>query len=425
VQRPVHHFALVDEADSIFIDEARTPLVIGGPRELLPTAEQTVYRWADRVAAGLTPGQHFEVDAKRNQVALTAAGRHAVRWSNPPSGPHSHAMDKLCEHVERAVHARFRFQRDQHYLVDDDGRVVIIDEFTGRRMKERQWSEGLHQAVEAKEGVPITRPTQHAAQITFQSYFRLYQKLAGMTGTAAQNWWELRRVYKLWVACVPTNRPVRRREWPDRVFATEEAKFDAVAREVVRLQALGRPVLVGTRSVEKSEVLSGKLRAAGVAHQVLSARQDGREAAVVAEAGQPGRVTIATNMAGRGTDIKLGAGVAAAGGLHILGTERHEAVRIDRQLAGRAARQGDPGSVQFFLSLEDELLEGLGPGQARVLRRRAARGRIEGWQAYRAVFRQAQRRIERRRYRERVDLLAYEKQRRELLKELIADPFVD
>ncbi len=273
--------------------------------------------------------------------------------------------------------------------------------------------------------MPITRPTEHSAEITFQSYFRLYKRLSGMTGTAAQNGWELRRVYKVWVVCVPTNQPVIRQVWPDRVFATETDKFEAVIEEVTRLQALGRPVLLGTRSVEKSDALSERLGQAGVEHQVLNARQDDHEAEVVGRAGQPGRVTIATNMAGRGTDIKLGPGVAEAGGLHILATERHEAIRIDRQLAGRAARQGDPGSVQFFLSLEDELLQGLGRAQAAALRRRARRGGVQTWQAYLPLFRLAQRRIERRHYHERVDLMAYEKNRRELLKDLAADPFVD
>jgi preprotein translocase subunit SecA len=376
-----HHYALVDEADSIFIDEARTPMVIGGVKERANREEQVVYHWADRVARSMVRGQHFTLDEKRHKVTLTPAGKQLVRWSEPPSGPHAEAMDKLHEHIERALHAHHRFRRDQHYLIADD-EVMMIDEYTGRRMPDRHWSDGLHQAVEAKEGVSITRKDEHAAQVTFQSYFRLYPKLAGMTGTAAPNWLELRRVYKIWVVCVPTNRPVLRHRWPDRVFPTEAAKFEAVAAEVARLHALGRPVLIGTRSVEKSERLSARLREAGIEHQVLNARQDEQEADVVAQAGQPGRVTIATNMAGRGTDIKLGAGVAEAGGLHVLGTERHDAQRIDRQLAGRAARQGDPGSVQFFLSLEDELLEGLGPRRQAALERRG-RGRESGaWQAY-------------------------------------------
>jgi preprotein translocase subunit SecA len=326
--------------------------------------------------------------------------------------------------VERGLHAHFRFRLDQHYMVDKD-KVIIIDEFTGRKMPDRHWREGLHQAVEAKENVPITLAADHAAQITFQSYFRLYKKLAGMTGTAAQNWWEIRRVYKLWVVCVPTNMPCIRDYWPDRIFPTEDAKFDAIVEEVARLQALGRPVLIGTRSVEKSEKLSRKLHQVGIDHQVLNAKLHELEAKIVEQAGQPRRVTIATNMAGRGTDIKLGPGVAEAGGLHVLGTERHEALRIDRQLAGRSARQGDPGSCQFFLSLEDELLEGLGPVRQEELRLEGIEGGAVDWQSYLRLFKKAQRRLERRHYRQRVDLLVYEKHRQEILKDLSADPYVD
>jgi preprotein translocase subunit SecA len=419
-----HHYALVDEADSIFIDEARTPMVIGSTKERARPEEQVVYHWADRVARAMVRGRDFTHDEKKQKIQLTVEGKRLVRWSQPPSGPHAQAMDKLHEHVERALHAHQRFRRDQQYLIAND-EVVLIDEYTGRRMPDRHWSEGLHQAVEAKEGVPITRKDEHSAQVTFQSYFRLYQKLAGMTGTAAPNWLEIRRVYKLWVVCVPTNRPVRRACRPDRIFPTEEAKFEAVAAEVARLHGLGRPVLIGTRSVEKSERLSARLSEAGIAHQVLNARQDEQEADVVAQAGRAGRVTIATNMAGRGTDIKLGPGVAVAGGLHVLGTERHDAARIDRQLAGRAARQGDAGSVQFFLSLEDELLEGLGPRRQAALLQRGREGERGMWEAYQAVFRWAQRRVERRHHRQRLDLLAYEKQRQELLQDLSANPYVD
>jgi preprotein translocase subunit SecA len=333
-------------------------------------------------------------------------------------------MDKLHEHVERALHAHFRFRLDQHYMIEK-GKIVIIDEFTGRRMPDRHWREGLHQAVEAKEGVAVTMAADHAAQITFQSYFRLYKKLAGMTGTAAQNWMELRRVYKVWVVSVPTNRAVIREQWPDRVFPTEEAKFDAVVVEVRRLRDQGRPILIGTRSVEKSEALSERLKRIGIEHEVLNARQHEQEAKVVEKAGERGHVTIATNMAGRGTDIKLGPGVAEAGGLHVLGTERHEARRIDRQLAGRAGRQGDPGSCRFFLSLEDELLEGLGPQKQDDLIDLGRRGGNVDWQSYQPLFMKAQRKLERRHRRQRVDLMLYERQRQEIIKDLGADPYVD
>jgi preprotein translocase subunit SecA len=424
VQRAVHHYALVDEADNIFIDEARTPLIIASPTRQATEEESVVYYWADQVGKGMIRDQHFTLDEKKQKIELTDAGLQLVRWSNPPVGPHSHAMDKLFEHVERALHSHFRFRLDQHYMIEKN-KIVIIDEFTGRRMPDRHWREGLHQAVEAKEKVPITVASDHAAQITFQSYFKLYKKLAGMTGTAAQNRWELRRVYKLWVVCVPTNRPVIRQQWPDRVFPTEDAKFDAVAEEVRRLRDQGRPVLIGTRSVEKSEMLSSRLHTIGIEHQVLNAKQHEQEAKIVEMAGQPGRVTIATNMAGRGTDIKLGPGVAEAGGLHVLGTERHEARRVDRQLAGRAGRQGDPGSCQFFLALDDELLEGLGPVRQEHLRQVGVRGGNVNWQKYARTFLRAQRRIERRHYKQRVDLMLYEKQRQEILKDLGADPYVD
>jgi preprotein translocase subunit SecA len=419
-----HHFALVDEADNIFIDEARTPLIIATPTRPAAEEETIVYRWANQLAKDMQPEQHFSLDMKKQKLELTPLGKQVVRWSNPPVGKHSHAMDKLVEHIEQALHAHYRFRRDQHYMIAK-GKVVIIDESTGRSMPDRHWREGLHQAVEAKENVQINFPSDHAAQITFQSFFRLYAKLCGMTGTAAQNSWEVIRVYRLWVVCVPTNRPGRRSDWPDRVFPTEAAKFDAVVEEVIRLRGLGRAVLIGTRSVEKSEILSDLLKRKDIEHRVLNARQNEEEAAIVAQAGQQGRVTIATNMAGRGTDIKPSPEVISAGGLHVLGTERHESKRIDRQLIGRAGRQGDPGSSQFFLSLEDELLEALGTSRQEALRERGRRGGNEDWNEYLPLFRVAQRKVEARHYRSRVDLMVYEKQRQEILKDLGADPYVD
>jgi preprotein translocase subunit SecA len=422
-----HHYALVDEADSIFVDEARTPLVIAQPTRPATAEEQVVYQWADGVAKQMKEEEHFYWDATKQKIELNSAGKQLARWSNPPCGPYDHAMDKLEERLEKALHAHHRFRRDQHYMVDKKGKVVIIDEFTGRSMPDRHWQEGLHQAVEAKEGVVIHFASDHAAQITYQSYFRLYKRLSGMTGTAAQNRLELRRVYKLWVVCVPTNLPVVRAQWPDRVFPTEDAKFDAVVEDVLRLRDQGRAVLIGTRSVDKSEKLSDRLRQAGVEHEVLNARQNEAEAVIVAKAGGGGRVTIATNMAGRGTDIKPPPEVVAAGGLHVLGTERHEALRIDRQLAGRAGRQGDPGSAQFFLSLEDELLEGLGPERKErwaQFGRRAVDSARE-WGRYLGLFRRAQRKVERRHFRSRVDLMVHEKQRQEILKDIAADPYVD
>jgi preprotein translocase subunit SecA len=424
-----HHYALVDEADNIFIDEARTPLIIAGPTRVATEPEALPYRWADGLARQMVPNKHFTFDMKKQKLELTDEGRSVARYANPPTvgvGSDSLAMDKLHERIEQALHAHYRFRRDQHYMVDPkDHKVIIIDEFTGRRMPDRHWREGLHQAVEAKEGVPIHFPSDHAAQITFQSYFRLYTKLAGMTGTAAQNWWEIFRVYKLWVVCVPTNRPVVRIQWPDKVFPTEDAKFTAIVDEVKHLCAQGRSVLIGTRSVDKSEDLSRRLHAVGVEHQVLNARQHEHEAKIVAQAGLVGRVTIATNMAGRGTDIKPADEVLAAGGLHVLGTERHEALRIDRQLIGRSGRQGDPGTAQFFLSLEDELLEALGQDRQEALKQRGQRGGNLDWNSYLTLFGRGQRRTEKRHYKSRVDLMVHEKQRQEVLKDLGADPYVD
>jgi preprotein translocase subunit SecA len=423
VQRDFN-YVIVDEADSILIDEARTPLIISTATRQATPEESVVYLWADELARKMRFQEHFTFDVKKQKLELTEAGRYLARWSNPPTGPHSHAMDKLFEHIERALQAHYRFRRDQHYMVQDN-KVVIIDEYTGRRMPDRHWRDGLHQAVEAKERVPITIASDHAASITFQSFFKLYKKLAGMTGTAAPNNREFRRVYKLPVVVVPTNRPVIRKQLPDRVFPTEEAKFQAVVEEVQRLVAQGRAVLIGTRSVEKSERLSAKLHAAGIPHQVLNARHHALEAEIISHAGEKGRVTIATNMAGRGTDIKLDKSVLEAGGLHVLGTERHEARRIDRQLAGRSGRQGDPGSAQFFLSLEDELLEALGHKTQQKLIALGRSGKNLDWNKFLPLFYKAQRKTERRHYIQRVDLMVYEKQRQEVLKELGADPYVD
>ncbi len=419
-----HHFALVDEVDSIFIDEARTPLIIANPTRLATPDEQVVHLWADRLARQMQADEHFSWDQVKHKMELTLAGKQLARWADPPCGPYEHAMDKMEENLEKALMAHYRFRRDQHYMVDN-GKVVIIDEYTGRSMPDRQWQKGLHQAVEAKEGVPITFGDEHAAQVTYQTFFKLYKRLAGMTGTAAQNRWELRRVYKRWVVCVPTNRPCVRDDLPPRIFPTEDAKFDAVVETVLQLQAQGRAVLIGTRSVDKSEKLSERLKKVGVEHQVLNARHHAQEAKVVAEAGQVGRVMIATNMAGRGTDIKPHADVIAAGGLHVLGTEWHDSRRIDRQLIGRAGRQGDPGSSQFYLSLEDELLENLGEAAREKWEEFGRRGGNRDWNSYLRLFRKAQRKVDRRHYRNRVDLMVHEKQRQEILKDIGADPYVD
>jgi preprotein translocase subunit SecA len=424
VQRELN-YAIVDEADSIFVDEARTPLIIANPTRPATPEEQAVYLWADRVATQMARDEHFRYDPKKDKVELIDAGKYLVRYSNPPTGKHAEAMDKLIESVERALQAYHRFTRDHHYMVSSEQKIVIIDEGTGRPMPDRHWRDGLHQAVEAKEKVPIHMQSDHAAQVTYQNFYRLYKKLAGMSGTLMPNFREMRRVYRRWVTKIPTNRPVIRVQAEDAVLPTDDAKFAAVVEQIQEMREKGRPVLVGTRTVEKSEKLSKLLTEAGIPHEVLNARQDQREAEVVGDAGQWAKVTVATNMAGRGTDIKLGKGVAEVGGLHVIGTERHEAERIDRQLAGRAGRQGDPGTAQFFVSLEDQLLEGLGHKRQQRLDAAGKAGGRRNWDAYRALFRLAQRRLERKHYRQRLDLMNYDKQRQEMLQDLGADPYVD
>jgi preprotein translocase subunit SecA len=424
VQRELH-YAIVDEADSIFIDEARTPLIIANPTRPATPEESVVYLWADKLAQQMQRDVHYRLDLKKEKTELTDAGRQMVRYSNPPSGEHSHAMDKLIEAAERSCQARFRFLKDQHYMVNDENKVVIIDESTGRPMPDRHWRDGLHQAIEAKENVQITVQSEHAAQITYQNFYKLYKKLAGMSGTLMPNFWELRKVYRRWVTKIPTNRPIKRIQFPDRVFPTDDAKFAAVVEQVQQMLKSGRPVLIGTRTVDKSERISKLLSNLGIEHRVLNARQDKNEAEIVSQAGQMNRVTVATNMAGRGTDIKLGAGVADAGGLHVIGTERHEAERIDRQLAGRAGRQGDPGSAQFFLSLEDQLLEGLGVSKQQSLRKLGKSGANRPWAIFRRTFRKSQAKLESKHRRQRLDLMNYDRQRQEMLQDLGADPYVD
>lgn len=424
VQRPLY-YAIVDEADSIFVDEARTPLIIANPTRDATPEEQVMFKWADGVAQQLKRDEHFRLDLKKDKIEILDSGRHLVRYSNPPTGQHAVAMDKLLEQVEKSLHAYHRFSKDHQYMISKEGKIIIIDEGTGRPMPDRHWRDGLHQAVEVKESVQVTMPSEHAAQVTFQNFYRLYTKLAGMSGTLMPNFREMRRVYRRWVTKIPTNRPVKRVQSLDSVHPTEGAKFDAVVKQVREMVEKGRPVLIGTRTVDKSERLSKLLELAGVEHLVLNARQDANEAQIVGQAGQLGRVTVATNMAGRGTDIKLGPGVAENGGLHVIGTERHEAERIDRQLAGRAGRQGDPGTAQFFTSLDDGVLEGLGQQKQKRLEDLGRSGSNRPWSMFRGLFRKAQRRIEKKHYRQRLDLMHFDKNRQEMLQDLGADPYVD
>jgi preprotein translocase subunit SecA len=332
------------------VDEARTPLIISGPAE----DDRAQYEEADAVARRLVPGEDFEVKEKEHQCVLSDEGLEKAERLAGVSFFEGGVSD-WPHLLEQALRAHHIYQRDKDYVVVD-GEVIIVDEFTGRLMSGRRWSDGLHQAVEAKERIKVREENQTLATITYQNFFKLYKKLAGMTGTASTEAKEFWDIYKLEVVSIPTNRPLIREELDDQIFRTEKEKFGAVVEEIVRVHATGRPMLVGTTSIEKSERLSAMLGRRGIEHAVLNAKQHEREATIVAEAGQAGKVTIATNMAGRGTDILLGPGVAAKGGLHVIGTERHESRRIDNQLRGRAGRQGDPGSSQFYLSLQDELM---------------------------------------------------------------------
>jgi preprotein translocase subunit SecA len=411
VQRELH-YAIVDEVDNILIDEARTPLIISGQPV---AASQRYYEFA-RLVRGLRRGPDVEIDEKVRTVTLTDDGVYRLRSMgvNLPDFEHPEQENpeqaEIMHHLEQALKAQFIFSKDKDYVVKD-GQVIIVDEFTGRMMLGRRWSDGLHEAVEAKEGVKIAEKTHTMATITFQNYFRMYHKLAGMTGTALTESEEFFKIYKLEVVVIPTNVPMIRENLPDLVYKTEEGKFQAVVKELEALYEAKRPVLVGTVSIEKSEYLASLLERHGIPHQVLNAKEHEKEATVITQAGRPGMVTIATNMAGRGVDILLGGNpeglagealrrqgidpvsvptseymalviekkrfcdvdreqVLALGGLHVLGTERHEARRIDNQLRGRAGRQGDPGSSRFYISLEDELMRRFGgPGIAGIMDR--------------------------------------------------------
>ncbi len=357
VQRPLN-YAIVDEVDNILIDEARTPLIISGPAG---DAADRYYQFA-QIIKQLRKDRDYEVDIKHRNATLTEEGIDRVeQLAGIPAGEsiYDERYVEMTHYLEQALTAHAVYVRDKDYIVRE-GEVIIIDEFTGRMMVGRRYNEGLHQSIEAKENVRVRRQNVTMATITFQNFFRMYDKLAGMTGTAETESEEFYRIYNLPVVSIPTNRQMIREDSGDQIFKTEGGKFAAVVGEIEHLRTLGRPVLVGTTSIEKSEELSEMLQRKGVEHSVLNAKQHEREAAIVADAGKRGAVTIATNMAGRGTDIQLEVGVADLGGLHIIGTERHESRRIDNQLRGRAGRQGDPGSSRFFVSLEDELMRRFG-----------------------------------------------------------------
>ena len=353
VQRPLN-FCIVDEVDSILIDEARTPLIISGGK----FDSKNLYREADRAVKKLEK-EDYDIDVKTKSVSLTESGSEKIEKEFKLDNLYDINNSALVHHLSQALKANYGFKKDVDYVVED-GSVVIVDPFTGRLMHGRQYSEGLHQAIEAKEGVQINEETRTMATITFQNLFRMYNKLSGMTGTAKTEEEEFINIYNMYVIQIPTNKPVARKDLTDLVYPTEKGKFNAIVRVIKEIHQTGQPILVGTISVEKNEELSQLLKKEKLPHEILNAKNHAREAEIIAKAGEKGAITLATNMAGRGTDIKLGEGVLELGGLYVIGTERHESRRIDNQLRGRSGRQGDPGTSQFFVSFEDDLMHRFG-----------------------------------------------------------------
>ena len=357
------NYCIIDEVDSILIDEARTPLIISGGK----MNSANLYMDADRAVKRLIAEEDYIIDEKAKSVILTEKGSIKVQTYFKLANLYDAENTALVHHINQALKANFGMKKDVDYVVDDEKNVVIVDQFTGRLMHGRQFSEGLHQAIEAKEGVKINEETKTLATITFQNLFRMYNKISGMTGTAKTEEEEFRDIYNMYVIEIPTNKPCIREDMADMMFATEKGKYDAIVKFIEEVHATGEPILVGTISVESNEKLSKMLTKAKLPHEVLNAKNHLREAEIIAKAGEKGAITIATNMAGRGTDIKLGEGVKELGGLCVLGTERHESRRIDNQLRGRAGRQGDPGYSQFFISFEDELMRRFGTDKIKTM----------------------------------------------------------
>jgi preprotein translocase subunit SecA len=403
------HFAIVDEADSVLIDEARTPLIISSQADGLHDA--SVYRHAMDIARSLVQDRDFLILESDRKAELTRSGKSLAcdsDWTHLPIHANSEQKAQL---VQQSVAALHLFKLDKHYLVAD-GKVQIIDEYTGRVMADRSWEMGLHQLIEIKEGCEFTTPKQTRARISYQRFFSRYLGIAGMTGTARETARELWSVYRMRVVSVPTNRPVKRTYLPDRVYVTADKKWEAVVQTIAEKRQVGRPLLIGTRSVEASEHLSRLLNEKGLPHTVLNARQDKEEADIISKAGRAGQITVATNMAGRGTDIRLSPGVAEMGGLYVMATERHESRRIDRQLFGRCARQGDPGTCEALVSLEDELATVYVHKVVQWMAVRAMRrqNRVSAKWAGRLIFRLAQASAERLHFRMRRNLLKMDEQ---------------
>ena len=423
VQRGLN-FMLVDEADSILIDEARTPLIVSSIPDAVTQAKVALYKWSIENLSKFTETDHYSVDEKNKSITLTATGRRQARTCPMPSILNRTPILDVYEQIETAIFVSQNYQLDRHYVIRDE-EVVIVDEFTGRLAEGRRWSNGIHQTIEANEGLEPGVETGESARVTIQDLFLKYEHIAGMTGTVANSGPELKKIYQVGVINVPTNKPPQRKRWKDSVFGTEAEKWTAIADEVAKLNRQGRPVLVGTRSIDKSEALANLLKQLGVEHEILNARHLSREAEIVEQAGQLGKVTVATNMAGRGTDIRISEEALALGGLHVIISELHESARIDRQLIGRCGRQGDPGSYRIFLSCEDDILKnGLGEKAASRLEKLkqespARLARFSG------LFVKAQQKIEARHFKARTLLLYHDHQRQEVQREMGQDPWLD
>ena len=418
------NFVLIDEADNVLIDEARTPLIVSSDPDRIAKAKLALYQWTAKIVDSFSQDVDFLIDGESKSVSLTAAGRRRVRTTQQPEALTRTPLIDIYDQVEMAIYVNQNYFADRHYVVRE-GEVVIVDEFTGRLAEGRKWRAGIHQAIEAREGVEISVETGEAARITIQDLFLKYEALAGMTGTVANSAPELRNIYSVSVVDVPTNKPPKRVQMPALVYGSADKKWQAITDEVESMLAVGRPVLIGTRSIDKSETLSKMLSDRGIDHEVLNARHLDREAKIVAAAGQPGKVTVATNMAGRGTDIKLTAEAHTLGGLHVICSELHDSARIDRQLIGRCGRQGDPGSFRQYLALDDDLLSsGLGQRRAESLLRHTE-SPAGALTRFAPLFYSAQAKIERSHYQSRKQLLYHDRERQKFQREMGQDPHLD
>jgi preprotein translocase subunit SecA len=424
--KPVHrdpNFILIDEADSILIDDARTPLIISSANDEGTQEQQmALYRWSADSALQFEEEDHYWYDRERRSVDLMPEGTALVRNIAKPMELSGVGLLEMYDFIERSIQVARDYKRDRDYVIRD-GEIVIVDESTGRISEGRRWSRGIHQAIEAKERVEITMDTNTSAKITVQSFVSRYPYIAGMTGTAFTSRTEFKKIYHMGVKVIPTNKPSQRIERPVKFFLTEAEKFDQVVADVAEVHSSGRPILIGTRSIAKSEQLSKLLHQAKVEHEVLNAREVERESQIIESAGEFGRVTVATNMAGRGTDIKINDQVRELGGMHVIGTEMHESSRIDQQLFGRCARQGDPGSVQLYIAAEDKLLESaFGKQSAEKYRRNGKSRTASNWIS---LFRRAQRKVESQHYRSRRILMYNEKMLAKSQREMGLDPILD